>query len=181
MKKLDKSQSWVDYKTNFKLVEVSNSSYVPTIQAATKENVQGTFDTASSYLECTRNVPRLTINNKATAPGAATGQANLTGYANHGIIAHGKPTYYLNFTGRATRVGYPIPMPVVGGLYNQSDLTSPGLPVYRIGKQYWNHQQINQSADMPVYEAEWDITYAIHGDPTCSNISFNHSRQSEFA
>ena len=180
MQYLDPAQSWVDYKVNFELVEVSNSSYLPTIQAAPLSEIQGILDPTASGNPSDRYNTAMTINNKITAEGGEIGQPNASRYADHAVIAHGKPTYYLKFTGKATRVGYRIPMPVVGGLQNISSVTPVVLDVYRVGKQYWSQRQVSQSADMPVFEAEWNITYAIKGDPTCTNISFKHLRQSEF-
>ena len=179
MKNLKPDQSWAEYKVNFELVEVSNASYLPTIQAAPLSEIKGVLDPSGSGNPSGRNFTAMTINNKITAEGAESGQPNASRYTDHAVIAHGKPTYYLKFTGKATRVGYRIPMPVVGGLQNA---TSPSvvLDVYRVGKQYWSQRQVAQSADMPVFEAEWSITYAIQGDPTCTNLSFKHLRQSEF-
>ncbi len=179
MKNLKPDQSWAEYQVNFELVEVSNASYLPTIQAAPLAQIKGELDPLASGNPSDRNNTAMTINNKIVAEGSSSGQPNAERYADHLIVAHGKPTYYLKFTGKATRVGYRIPMPVVGGLQNATS-SSVVLDVYRVGKQYWSQRQVAQSADMPVFEAEWDITYAIQGDPTCTNLSFKHLRQSEF-
>ncbi len=179
MKNLKPDQSWAEYKVNFELVEVSNASYLPTIQAAPLAEIKGILNTAETGNPSGRNFTAMTINNKITATDASSGQPNAARYSDHLIVAHGKPTYYLKFTGKATRVGYRIPMPVVGGLQNATTPTVV-LDVYRVGKQYWAQRQVAQSADMPVFEAEWSMTYAIQGDPTCTNISFKHLRQSEF-
>jgi hypothetical protein len=180
MQNLDPSQSWVDYKVNFELVEVSNASYLPTIQAAPLSEIKGELDPTASGNPSDRYNTAMTINNKITATGAVSGQPDASRYSDHLVVAHGKPTYYLKFTGKAVRIGYRIPMPVVGGLQNISSVSPVVLDVYRVGKQYWSQRQVAQSADMPVFEAEWSMTYAIQGDPTCTNISFKHLRQSEF-
>jgi hypothetical protein len=180
MQNLDPSQSWVDYKVNFELVEVSNASYLPTIQAAPLSEIKGELDPTASGNPSDRYNTAMTINNKITAEGAESGEPNASRYSDHLVVAHGKPTYYLKFTGKAVRIGYRIPMPVVGGLQNISSVSPVVLDVYRVGKQYWSQRQVAQSADMPVFEAEWSMTYAIQGDPTCTNISFKHLRQSEF-
>jgi hypothetical protein len=179
MKNLIPEQSWLDYKVDFQLVEVSNASYLPTIQAAPLSEIKGELDTTSSGNPSSRSFTAATINNKIVANGSSSGQPNASRYSDHLIVAHGKPTYYLKFTGKAVRVGYRIPTPVVGGLMNQTN-PSIVLDVYRVGKQYWTQRQVSQSADMPVFEAEWSMTYAIQGDPTCTNLSFKHLRQSEF-
>lgn len=179
MKDLDPAKSWVEYKPKFELIEVSNSTYLPTIQTNDLDDIKGQYTASSSTQYMTREVAGMTINNRGTATGAGAGQPNATRYANHLVISHGKPVYYIKFTGRAVRVGYPIPMPVVGGLQNEKDISTI-LSVYRVGKQHWSQEQVATSADMPVFEAEWSMLYAIQGDPSCSNISFNHSRPSEF-
>lgn len=176
----DKAHTWVSYDANFKLIEKSNSTYLQTIDAIDPATLTQSVNTHG--IGNRQNVG-WNINGKLNAVGSSAQDTNPVPYGDGYVFAHGKPVYFVRFTGYAVRAGYQIPMPFLFGLVN-TNVTSGSivtLPVYRVGTQYWEQKQLNQSADIPLFYAEWDLLYAIKGDPTCGNIGFNHSRPSEFA
>lgn len=174
----DKAHTWIDYKTEFELIEHSNSSYLATIQNRDPARLK----TDNETVPILRNVPSFTINGETQDVGAVPFQP--VKYTDHKIIAHGKPVYYVRFTGSAIRAGYQIPMPVVYGLVNVAapppTSNATALSAFRVGKQYWRQRQITKSGDIPIFGAEWSLTYALDGNPTNANIGFHHSRSSEY-
>ena len=174
----DKSQTWVEYVTEFELIEKSNSTYLQTVDNINPIKVKG-IDVNNA---ANRAYDSFTINGQLNSAGTSSNPANPTPYTDGHVFSHGKPVYFIRFTGYAIRAGYQIPMPVVHGLVNTKIASGAlSLDVYRVGTQYWKQKQLNKSCDIPLFHAEWDMLYAIKGDPTCGSIGFNHTRASEYS
>lgn len=102
------------------------------------------------------------------------------GYQYSNIQAFGQPITYIQLTGRAMRAGYGIPCPVLVGCSNPA-LQSVILPAYRVGNSQYTCYQVGKSSDVPIFQAAWNVMYAIKGDPTCANMDYNATRTNSFA
>lgn len=173
----DAAQTWIEYETDFQLIEKTNATYMQTIDAIDPATVKAIGTTTTNDVAYREHIG-FTIN-ASTPPSGPT--AAPVPYTDGHVFAHGKPLYFIRFTGYAIRAGYQIPTPTVYGLYNMAQGGSPTiLETYRVGTQYWNQKQLNKSCDIPLFKAEWDMMYAVKGNPTSGSIATLSPRGSEF-
>lgn len=169
LKDVDPKDTWLSYDTKFILHREENSVMFPSIQSQSAETRRST-----EIAESTRKDWKgFSIN------GATNVEPTLSGYEYSGIQAFGQPVTYIQFTGRAMRAGYSIPCPVLVGCKNPEGSTI--VPAYRVGRSQFTCYQVNKSSDIPIFQAAWNITYALKGDPSCWSMGFVSNRTNEFA
>jgi hypothetical protein len=165
-------QTWLVYAPEFELIEVANNAYLPSIEDVAPSTWS---HSPSSLTNAKRNQSGFRINGNV----AKIADSN---YANHGIQPIGLPLYKVRMTGYAMRAGISIPCPCLVGVHSTDNSNNPSmLMTYRTGESRWKHTLVNTSADIPVYLAMWDVTYAVHGDPTSGNIRFESLSRAKFA
>jgi len=170
--------TWVTRNDSITLIENINASMLPSIEPIGNAHMAASINSGTGLAD--RKNTGLSINN------VSLGFADNK-YNNHATMAFGVPTYYVRLTGHAIRVGYGIQCPALYGVYKNPNLDSTALndsnnliTAYRVGINKWTHKQIAQSVDVPVYMAMWDVTYALQGDPTRSNIVYKTNYASEY-
>jgi hypothetical protein len=147
------------------------------------------FPSIKSQLPSTRQsteISSTTLRNYrgSTIVGNGNAEPNISNYTYDDIQAFGNPTTYVQFTGQAMRVGYPIPCPVLVGCRSAGTGNGAGtivVPAFRVGESQYTCYQVNKSADMPVFRAVWNVIYALKGDPACANIDFVANRSNFYA
>ncbi len=175
LKNVDPKQTWLSYDTKFILRRNENSVMFPSIKsqvASTRQSLEVPSSTFRAYAG-------------STIVGSAQAQPNVADYAYDEPQVFGNSTTYIQFTGQAMRVGYPIPCPVFVGCKNIGVGGDPGtptgpnntlVPAFRVGESQYSCYQVGQSADMPIFRAVWNIVYALKGDPACANIAYEANR-----
>jgi hypothetical protein len=174
LKNVDPKETWLSYDTKFILRRNENSVMFPSIKSQLPSSRQST-EVGSATL---RNYTGSTI----VGNGAA--EPNVSDYVYDDIQAFGNPTTYVQFTGQAMRVGYPIPCPVLVGCKNAGIGGGEGtviVPAFRVGESQYTCYQVNKSADIPVFRAVWNVVYALKGDPACANIKYQANRSNYYA
>jgi hypothetical protein len=169
LKDIDPKDTWLSYDTKFIIHREENSVMFPSIQpqlASTRQNTEIPYSTQKDWKGYSIN-------------GATNPEATLSGYEYSGIQAFGQPVTYIQFTGRAMRAGYSIPCPVLVGCKNPEGSTI--VPAFRVGRSQFTCYQANKSSDMPIFQASWNVMYALKGDPSCQSIGFEANRSNRFA
>lgn len=86
----------------------------------------------------------------------------------HYVHNRREPTYLLHFSGYATRLNYPVPVPKVETVYGQ--------PVRRVGVSHIEPRHLGVGTDLTTGESYtkhgliWHITYALPGPPSTDTI-----------
>lgn len=178
----DPAQTWLAYDARFEILRNENSVFMPLIESQNKEH---RFN--SDLRRFDRSTTGFTIDNRANPIGAPSNMPDVDNYQYHDVQVMGRPVTYVRFYGSAARVGYEIPTPSLVGILPASMQTNNNaanttflVKAYKVNTSVWRHYQANVSADMPVFVAEWDIMYALKGDPVCANISFRAPTSAEF-
>lgn len=181
----DPDRTWIDYSVKFEMIRNENTQYLPSIAPQYADSRTAVEARPESTR---RSHPGNSINGIGRLePLNGTEDGESKDYLNHAVATFGLPVTYIRCIGRATRLGYPIPAPSLQGIQainsdsdSASEVPSSLVKAYRVGTSIWRHGMANQSTDMPVYEAEWDILYALQGDPACSNMGYRTVQPSEF-
>ena len=175
----DPTQSWVAYDTKFIMHRKENSVMFPSISSETIASRKSDFVNGMPPAPSTKQHTGFNI------LGSSNEKPTSSGYEYNDIQAFGKSVTYIQFTGRAIRTGFPIPCPVLIGCKNNGTLLASGLSdmidAYRVGDSQYTCYQIAQSADIPVFQANWNILYALKGDPACANIGYVANRNVDYA
>ncbi len=165
----DPKDTWLSYDTMFIVHRKENSVMFPSIQPQFAASRQHTFIPTS-----TRKVGRtFSIN------GNASEEPTTAGYDYSDPQVFGLATTYIQVTGRAMRAGYGIPCPVFVGCKNP--LGNTVIPAYRVGSSQFTCYQVGRSSDIPIFQASWNMMYALKGDPSCASIGFVTNQPTEFA
>ena len=174
LRDVDPSDTWVSYLSKFTLRRKENSVMFPSI----KPQLPSTRNNSSVPTTNARNSVGFSMN------GDTSPEPNISDYAYDDIQAFGNSLTYVQFTGQAMRIGYPIPCPVLVGCRNNGTGLGQGstlVPAYRVGEGQFTCYPLAQSSDLPVFKAVWNITYALKGDPSCANIGFDANRANFYA
>lgn len=169
LRDIDPKDTWLSYNTMFVVHRKENSVMFPSIQAQVASSRQSTSVPATSGKASTT----------FRIHGASNAEPSVSGYAYHDIQAFGMPITYIQVTGRAMRAGYGIPCPVFVGCKNPNGSTI--IPAYRVGDSQFTCYQVGRSSDIPIFQASWNIMYALKGDPSCASIGFVTNQETEFA
>jgi hypothetical protein len=149
------TKSWLSYSNKFEIIQSNNNEqvdYVQTVAAATYQAQETESPTAASV--------GFQLNSETSGNG--------DGYALPSTVTFGSTTNKVRMKGYAIRVGYKIPCPAV--------ISVGGQPVSRIGESRYEHQTLavssvlgpaldgtnDETTNMPVYLAMWDVTYAVN-------------------
>jgi len=175
---IDPSNTWIDRQDSLVLIENTNASMLPSIEPVGPGHLVGVSNSNANDVAKKEHVG-FAINNSS----AGFDDSN---YVNHKPTVYGLPSYYVRSTGYAVRVGYGIQCPALLGVYKSpsSDVTDSQnslLVATRIGVNKWSHKQVAQTADIPVFMAMWDVTYALQGDATRDNIVYSMNSAAEYA
>jgi hypothetical protein len=174
LKNVNPSQTWISYDTKFKLRRNENSVLFPSIQPQLIASRATTAVPATT----SRDARVFNINGNNNA------EPTTSGYEYSDVQVFGNVTTYVQFTGQALRVGYPVPCPTLVGCRNAGTGSGGGaitIQAYRVGEGNYTCYQVGKSADLPIFRGVWDITYALKGDPSCANISFEANRANYYA
>lgn len=169
LKNVDPKQTWLSYDTRFILRRNENSVMFPSIKPQLPSTRQSTSLGSATLRGHVGN----------TILGSEAAEPNISNYTYDDVQAFGNPITYVQFTGQAMRVGYPIPCPVLIGCKNAGTGGGEGsvlVEAFRVGESQYSCYQVNQSADIPVFQASWNILYALKGDPACANIKYEANR-----
>jgi hypothetical protein len=165
----DPKDTWLSYDTMFIVHRKENSVLFPSIQpqlASSRQHVA---------------VP--TSSGKTAMAFSIHGNANVepsaSGYDYNDPQVFGLATTYIQVTGRAMRAGYGIPCPVFVGCKNP--LGNTVIPAYRVGSSQFTCYQVGRSSDVPIFQASWNMMYALKGDPSCASIGYVTNQPTEFA
>jgi hypothetical protein len=188
LKTTDPKLTWIDYDMQFEVIRDENSVLVPSIESQNPSSRHNNYhrpdSTKSSYRHFT------IIGEVGTQGGYPTNPDSPDSpYKYHNVQSFGAPVTYVRCVGSALRVGYPIPTPSLVGIQTRSanggtvqdGISTPLVKAYRVGVSQWTHRLANKSVDLPVFEASWNITYALLGDPVCASIGFRTTQASEFS
>lgn len=177
----DPKQTWVSYDTKFIMHRKENSVMFPSISSEAVSTRQSELTAGRPPAASLKGHTGFSI------LGSSNASPSVSGYEYSDIQAFGKAVTYVQFTGRAIRVGYPIPCPVLVGCKNNGTVENPDpapsvfINAYRVGESQYSCYQIAQSADLPVFQANWNILYALKGDPACANIDYIANRNTDYA
>jgi hypothetical protein len=174
LKNCDPAQTWISYDTKFKVLRNENSVLFPSIQSQTIAS----RNTTSIPTNTERSSKVFNIN------GSSASEPIVSGYEYSDVQVFGNATTYIQFTGQALRIGYPIPCPTFLGCRNAGTGTGSGstiIQAYRVGESKYTCYQVGKSADLPIFRGVWDVTYALKGDPSCANIDFVANRSNFYA
>lgn len=174
LKDVEPKDTWLSYDTKFIIHREENSVMFPSIQAQSAQSRQSSMGNGGTIPPTTAKDWKGFTINAATNP-----EPTLAGYEYSGIQAFGQPVTYIQFTGRAMRAGYSIPCPVLVGCKNPDG--SVLVPAYRVGNSQYTCYQVNKSSDVPIFQAAWNVMYALKGDPSCWNMSFVANRSNQYA
>lgn len=172
--RLDPKRSFIRSHLAFEVIEDTHSIYMAKVESQPRENMRDSSKDAAS-----RNNIGLNIH--------GSDKTEVTPYDLNPQQSFAKPTYQVRMTGYTVRAGWAAPVPVLLGVhYNEGSETSEsGGPTkvlaYRVGKNRTKHLQVAQSADIPIYLTMWDVTYALDGDPRCTDLRFDSNTPSEYA
>lgn len=188
LKTTDPKLTWINYDMQFEVIRDENSTLVPTIQSqdpsSRHNNTLRPDSTKSSYRHFS------IIGETGAEGGYPTNPDSVDSpYKYHNVQSFGAPITYVRCVGSALRVGYPIPTPSLVGVQTrfanggtvQDGMSTPLVKAYRVGVSEWTHKLANMSVDLPVFEATWNVTYALLGDPVCASIGFRTTQSSEFS
>ncbi len=126
MENLDPSESWIDYKNKFQIIEQSNGVRIPTVEVSSIDKLTS----SNSDLQKTEKT-----NKGFSILGDASQLSSNAPYQYDVIQSRGNPQYFARMVGYALRVGFAIPTPIL--------LAANEKTCYRVGNNNkWSHEQV---------------------------------------
>jgi hypothetical protein len=172
-KELDPEKSYFHYSNEFEIEEDTHTLYLPKVETQDTQSMVATTKENSSKRNKGFNLH-------------GSDKTKVSRYTLSPVQTVAKPTYRVRMQGMAIRAGWAAPVPVLlsvqqnqGSNVSASDDQDKVIP-FRVGTNRTKHLQISQSADIPIYLTMWDITYALDGDPRCTDLKFNSNTPAEF-